>query len=190
MNPSRSFQPLIAVTLLLAALAGLLAACAAPAVVSTSAAPWHEKNSGAYHTGAGRVFYGIGVAEPQKSRSLQRVNADNRARREIAGVIDQYSKALAVTATRAGGSALQPLSADEMQKSLNLLVRQAMQRARVVDHWVGPQNRHMKALCTLDLAQFQAVLAQQGSMDPGLQSSMQHYSEMVYDQLAGNLHDH
>lgn len=179
---------MIAVAVLVAATAGLLAACAAPTAVSTPSAPWYEKNSGAYHTKAGKVFYGIGVAEPQKSRSLQRVNADNRARREIAGVIVQYSNALAVTATRTGGSTVQSLSADQLQSSLNLLVRQVMHSAIVVDHWVDPRNKRMKALCTLDLAQYQAVLAQQTSMDPRLRSSMQHYSEMVYDQLAGNFH--
>ena len=185
MNQSRNFVHTFAVAVLVAATAGLMVACAAPTAVSTLSVPWHEKNSGAYHTDAGRVFYGIGVAEPQKSRSLQRVNADNRARREIAGVIDQYSRALAVTATQTGGSALQSLPADQMQTSLNLLVRQVMHRAIVVDHWVDPQNKRMKALCTIDLSQFQAVLAEQTSMDHRLRSHMQNHSEVVHDQLAG-----
>jgi hypothetical protein len=181
-------QHLITLALLAAATVGLLVACVAPTAVSTPGTAWHEKNSGAYHTDAGRVFYGIGIAEPQKSRSLQRVNADNRARREIAGVIDQYSKALAVTATRTGGIAVQSLPADELRASLNLLVRQVMHHAIVVDHWVDPRNKRMKALCTLDLGKYQDVLVQQASMDPRLRASMHNHSEMVYDQLAGNFH--
>jgi hypothetical protein len=179
----------LAVVVLIAAAAGLLTACTAPTAVSMSDTPWYEKISGAYRTGGGKVFYGVGIAEPQKSRSLQRVNADNGARREIAAVIDQYSKALAVTAVRTGGGAIELLPADHVRASLNSLVRRVMHHARVVDHWVDPQSRHMKALCTLKLAQFQAVLAQPGTMDTQLQSTMQHYSEMVYDQLAGNFHD-
>lgn len=188
MNPLRNLRHTIAVLVLVMATTGLLVACAAPTVVSTPSTPWHEKNSGAYHTDAGRVFYGIGIAEPQKSRSLQRVNADNRARREIAAVIDQYSRALAVTATRTGGSAVQSLPADQVRASLNMLVRQVMRRAIVVDHWVDPLSKRMKALCTLDLEQYQTVLAKQTFMDPRLQSPMQTYAEMVYDQLAGNFH--
>jgi hypothetical protein len=178
----------IATAVLLLVTGGLLAACATPKAVPDPRTPWHEKISGAYHTDAGRVFYGIGVADPQKSRSLQRVNADNGARREIASVIDQYSKALAVTATRTGGGTIQSLPDDQVRASLNLLVRQAVRRAIVVDHWSDPQNKQMKALCTLDLTQYQAVLAQQTSMDPRLRSAMQNYAEMVYDQLAGNFH--
>ena len=189
MNPLHNFQHMIAVLGLVTATTGLLAACAAPTAVSTPSTLWHEKNSGAYNTDTGRVFYGIGIAEPLKSRSLQRVTADNRARREIAGVIDQYCKALAVTATRTGGGAVQSLPADQLLASLNLLVRQVMQRAIVVDHWVDPHSKRMKALCALELTQFQAVLAQQTAMHPRLQSSMQHYAEMVYDQLSGNFHD-
>lgn len=185
MNPLHNFEHTIAVAVLVAVTVGVLVACAAPTAVSTPSTVWYEKSSGAYHTDAGRVFYGIGVAGPQKSPSLQRVNADNRARREIAGVIDQYSNALAVTATQTGGSAIQSLPADQVRASLNILVRQVMHRATVVDHWMDPQNKRMKALCTLDLAQYQTVLAQQSFMDPRLRSSMQNYVEMVYDQLAG-----
>jgi hypothetical protein len=189
MHLSRNFPNTIALAVFVAATVGLLMACTAPTAVSTPGTPWHEKNSGAYHTDVGRVFYGIGIAEPQKSRSLQRVNADNHARREIAGVIDQYSKALAVTATRTGGSDIRFLPADQMQASLNLLVRQVMHRAIVVDHWVDPRSRRMKSLCALDLAQYQAVLAQQTSMDSRLRASMHNLSEVVHDQLAGNFHD-
>jgi hypothetical protein len=188
MNQIRDFQHTIAVAVLVAITVGLLAACAAPTAVSTPGTPWHEKNSGAHLTDTGRVFYGIGTAEPQKSRSLQRVNADNRARREIAGVIDQYSQALAVTAIRTGGSAVQSLTADQLQASLNLLVRQVMHRAIVVDHWVDPRSKRMKALCTLDLAQYRDVLARQTAMDPRLRASMHNHCEMVHDQLAGNFH--
>jgi hypothetical protein len=188
MNRLRDVQHTIAVAVLVAATVGLLMACVAPTAVSTPGTPWHEKNSGAYHTEAGRVFYGIGIAEPQKSRSLQRVNADNRARREIAGVIDQYSKALAVTATQAGGGAVRFLPADQLQASLNLLVRRVMHRAIVVDHWVDPRSKRMKALCVLDLAQYQAVLAQQTAMGHRLRAAMHNHSEMVHDQLAGNFH--
>lgn len=186
MNPSRNFQHTLAVLVLVMAATGLLVACAAPTAVSTPSTPWHEKISGAYHTDAGSVFYGIGTAEPQKSRSLQRVNADNGARREIAAVIDQYSKALAVAATRTGGSAVQSLPADQVKASLNMLVRQVMHRAIVVDHWVDPRSKRMKALCALDLAQYQDVLAQQTFMDPRLRSPMQAYAEMVFNQLSGN----
>jgi hypothetical protein len=69
-----------------------------------------------------------------------------------------------------------------------LLVRQAMQRAIVVDHWVDPSNKRMKALCVLDLMQYQNVLAKQTAMDPRLRASMHHHSEMVHDYLAGNFH--
>jgi hypothetical protein len=63
-----------------------------------------------------------------------------------------------------------------------------MRRAIVVDHWVDPHSKRMKALCALDLAQYQEVLAQQTAMDPRLRASMHNHSEMVHDYLAGNFH--
>lgn len=171
----------------LAAAAVLLAACAAPTARPTPRTLWYETTTGAYHTDAGRMFYGIGTADPSKSRSLQRVNVDNRARRELAELVDQYTKALAVTATRTGGPGLAALPAAQVGAALNSVVRQVVRRAVVADHWVDPQSGQMKALCTFDLSQYQAVLAQNTSLDPRLRSAMLNHAEMLYTQLAGNL---
>lgn len=169
------------------AAAVMVAACAAPTARSTPRTPWYETITGAYHTDAGRMFYGIGTAAPSKNRSLQRVNVDNRARRELAGLVDQYTKALAVTAMRTGGPGLEALPANEVQAALNSVVRQVVRRAVVADHWVDPQSGQMKALCTFDLSQYQAVLAEDASLDSRLRSAMLEHAEMLYTQLAGNL---
>ncbi len=174
------------VALVLAA-AGLLASCAAPTAVSTPVTPWYELASGAFRTDAGRQFFGIGVAEPMKNSSLQRVNADNRARHEMGMLVDQYSKALAVTATRTGGYALRSLPQDRIQAALPSLVRQVMRRAIVTDHWVDPQSGQMKALCTLDLIHYQEVLAKHSALDPKLRTAMQGHTEMLHDQLSRDL---
>lgn len=133
------------------------------------------------------MFYGIGIADPSKNRSLQRVNVDNGARRELAELIDQYTRALAVTAIRTGGPGLKALAADEVQAALNSVVRQVVRRAVVADHWIDAQSGRMKALCTFDLPQYQAVLAKNTSLDPRLRSAMLDHAEMLYTQLAGNL---
>jgi hypothetical protein len=169
------------------AAAALLAACATPTARSAPQTPWYEVTTGAYKTDAGRMFYGIGIADPSKNRSLQRVNVDNGARRELAELIDQYTRALAVTAIRTGGPGLKALAADEVQAALNSVVRQVVRRAVVADHWIDAQSGRMKALCTFDLPQYQAVLAKNTSLNPRLRSAMLDHAEMLYTQLAGNL---
>ena len=177
----------VAIAVLCVFAAGWLIACAGPAAVSSALTPWYETGSGAYHTAAGKLFFGVGAADRRKNRSLQRVNADNQARHEMGKVLAQYSKALAVTATQAGDGGLALLPREQVQSALHSLVRQALRRAIVSDHWVHPQDGRMMALCTLSLEQFKTTLAEDSAMDPQLRSAMQDHAEALYSQLAVDL---
>ena len=174
------------VAALLAATAGLMVACASTTTESRSRTSWYEKSSGAYDTEQGKVFFGIGAADQLKNRSLQRVNADNRARHEMGRVLEQYSKALAVTATQTGEPGLKTMPEVQVEAALHSLVRQAMRFAIVSDHWVNPESGQMMALCTLDLEQYKAALSEHQTLDPRLRSAMHGYVDMLHARLAGD----
>jgi hypothetical protein len=174
----------MAITALLATTVGLMVACAATPTESRFQPPWFERNSGAYDTEQGKLFFGIGTADQLKNRSLQRVNADNHARHQMGRVLEQYSKALAVTATQTGDLGLKTMPEVQVQAALNSLVRQAMRLAIVSDHWVNPESGQMMALCTLDLEQYKAVLSEHKTLDTRLRSAMHGYADMLHARLA------
>lgn len=183
MSHTSHLRRLMVTAALLATIAGFLVACATTTTESRFRTPWYEQSSGAYDTEQGKVFFGIGVADQLKNRSLQRVNADNRARHEMGRILEQFSKALAVTAAQTGDPGLKTMPQVQVQAALHSLMRQALRLAIVSDHWVKPESGQMMALCTLDLEQYKAALSKHKTLDPRLRSAMHGYADMLHARL-------
>lgn len=158
---------------------GLLAGCAAHIMVPDQETPWHMQPSGAYDTGDGKVFYGIGKGAPLQNRTLQRVSADNQARQEMARLLDRYSTALSHTGT--------PQAPEELEPALKMLVHQAMQRAIVTDHWADPEQGRLLALCRLNLEDFEAALSAHRGLRADVRAAMLSNLESVHTQLSQGL---
>ena len=67
----------------------MLAGCVG-APLTVEMPPWYLQDSGAYLTTNGRVFHGIGEAQGSSSATLLRAAAANRARKQMAQVLDLY----------------------------------------------------------------------------------------------------
>lgn len=164
----------------------LLAGCVGPGT-SPSSPPWHQLQSGYYDTLEGRFFYGIGRAGGFQNPTLLRATADNRARKELAGVLEQYVLELA----RSVPGNLDPnwamLAAGERRQILGIFVRRAMQRAVVSDHWNEPREAGMLALCRLGLSDFKSVLSESGGLNESMRSAMVSGAEKVHARLARKL---
>lgn len=164
---------------------GFVAGCAVSKVGPDQTTLWHQRVTGAYDTGNGKVFFGIGRAAPLQNRSLQRVSADNQARLEMARLLARYSKALAQKASPADGGT--PARSEALAPALKALVHRAMQRAIVTDHWADPQQGRLLALCQLTLADFSAVLKDHRGLRTDMRAAMQANLEIVHVQLSQRL---
>jgi hypothetical protein len=173
--------------LILGILICLQVGCMGPAMIPSSSPSWHQQKSGSYDTPAGRYFYGIGRAGGAQNLMLLRATADNRARKELAGVLERYVMELA----RSVPGNLDPnwasLSAGERRQILGTVVRKAMQRAVVCDHWNEPRETGMLSLCRLGLSDFKMVLSGSGALNEPMRSAMVSGAEKVHARLARKL---
>jgi hypothetical protein len=172
--------------LILGILICLQAGCTGPVVIVSSPS-WHQLKSGSYDTREGRFFYGIGRAGGVQNLTLLRAAADNRARKELADVLEQYIMELA----RSVPGNLDPnwamLAFGERRQILGIVVRKAMQRAVVRDHWNDPREAGMLSLCRLSLSDFKMVLSASGALDDTMRSAMIAGAESVHARLARKL---
>jgi hypothetical protein len=164
----------------------LQAGCMRP--VETLPGPsWHQLGSGCYDTVEGRFFYGVGRAGGVRNRMLLRAAADNRAREELAGVLEQYIQELARSVSGNTGSNWEMLAFEERRQVLGMVVRRAMQNALIFDHWNEPLQGRMLSLCRLSLSDFKMVLSASGVLDESMRSAMVSGAEKVYARLARKL---
>lgn len=147
-----------------------------PSIMDPS--PWYLMSSGAHETVQGRAFYGIGQAEGSPNMTLLRATAVNRARNELAKVLDGYVAEL-FQATQT----MPALTMEDGEQVIGALVRSAMTRSVVSDHWKNPENGRLYALCRLDLESFKQVLANHAAIDSDVRSVMAAEAEKVHDMM-------
>ena len=169
----------IGIGLIVAALTG----CAVQSLVISPPA-WDRLESGMYDTVAGRVFYGIGHASGVQNPTLLRAAADNHARKELAAVLEGFVAELARSSKVGADPAWAALPADEQRQTLGILVRQALQRAVISDHWSDAQEPRLLALCRLDLTVFKQVLSDSAVLDKSTQTGMLAEAESVHARFA------
>src|SRR5271154_6674525 len=83
----------ISALLSMAALTILVAACGPGTVkgpVAAQSPDWVNKGSGAFKDGGQGVFYGVGIAQGIRNRALSVTASDDRARAEIAKIMNDY----------------------------------------------------------------------------------------------------
>jgi hypothetical protein len=129
--------------------------------------------TGAYMGEQGRVFYAIGSAGGMQNTTLLRATADNQAQQQMTKIINSYVRALAQAAGPEGEGA-----------PLHLLVKSALQKARIIDHRPG-QAGGLMALCRLELSTFKQILSAEGELDPALRKRMLAEADRVHAEMAG-----
>jgi hypothetical protein len=173
--------------LILCVLICLQAGCTGPGMIPPPSPSWHQLQSGCYDTKEGRYFYGIGRAGRFQSPTLLRATADNRAREELAGVLEQYLLELVRSLPGKPDPDWTIMTAEERRQILGIVVRQAMQHAVVSDHWIEPRKPGMLSLCRLGLSDFKSVLSDSRALDEAMRSSMVSGGDRVYARMARKL---
>jgi hypothetical protein len=164
----------IMIQLCLWIIVSMLFGCAAGPLV-TDEPPWYLMSSGAFDTSSGRAFYGIGKAEGSRNATLLRAAAANRARKELAVVVDRY-----VAELYQSSQTIPALTMEAGEQMIGGLVRDAMKHSVISDQWNDPEKGQLYALCRLDLDRFKQVLAAQTAIPPAVRAAMAAETEKVH----------
>ena len=162
---------------------GLLAGCVGPGRIAPTP-PWYTLKSGMYDVAGDRLFYGIGQADGVQNLTLLRATADNRARLELSSVLESFADELTRSAALGNAPEWASLSAGEHRQILGLLVRNALERAVISDHWSDSVEPRLLALCRLDLADFMQVLSDSDELDQNVRAALREQAEMVFARLS------
>jgi len=130
-----------------------LVGCAAKKPVAPAAPEWVTKGSGAFDVDKRKVFHGVGVASGIRNEKLLTSTADNRARAEVAKILETYLAVLAkdyMASTTAGDmkASSEEQSVGQVYRNFSMAVFQGVQ---ITDHWRNPVDGNLFSLCELDL---------------------------------------
>jgi len=168
-----------------ATLAGGCAAGRAVTVTGTPAPAWVASGSRATGDDGEASFSGVGVASGVANHALARRIADQRARAEIARMLDTYVTAMmedySATTTAADFSA----SAEEQHvvDTVRSFTTRRLHGAEIVDHFTDPEDRTVYALARIDLARFSSALAQAAELDRSMRDFVRSNARRAFDRM-------
>ncbi len=153
---------------------------------------WVWKGSGAFDEDEGKVFYGVGLASGIKNRALLRATADNRARVEVAKVLETYVAALAkdYMASTTAGDMSASSEEQHVEQALKSFTKATLHGATIVDHWVDPDDGTLFALCKLDLEAFKETLDNYRELDSKVRDYVRQNAERLHSELRDMEREH
>lgn len=166
----------------------MLYGCSTAPVSETSKGEpgWVTKGSGAFDSPKGKVFYGVGVAQGIKNIALIRSTADNRARAEIAKIMETYVAVLSKNymASTAGGADVSQSSEEQhVQETLKSFTEMTLNGAEIIDRWKDPSDDTQYSLAKLDLTAFKDTLDKAKELNSKVRDYVKANAEKAHDEL-------
>ncbi len=146
---------------------------------------WAVKGSGAFEDQGSKVFYGVGLASGIQNKALLRQTADNRARAEIAKIMETYVAALGKDYMSSTLSSDMKKAAEEqhVEVALKTFTKTTVHGAQIIDRWVDPADKAMYSLCKLDLLAFKTALENDQNMDSKVRDFVRKNAEKLHSEM-------
>ena len=116
---------------------------------------WVLKGSGASGKEQEKVFVGVGSVTGVRNHSLARTAAENRARSEVAKVLEVYSASMMkdYMASTTAGDMSASSEEQHIESTIKTVAKETMAGVQIVDHWYHPDGT-VYARAELDLNSF------------------------------------
>ncbi|MDE2038547.1 MAG: hypothetical protein KGO96_03410 [Elusimicrobia bacterium] len=154
--------------------------------VAAQAPDWVNKGNGAFKDGGQGVFYGVGIASGIRNRALSVVAADDRARGEIAKIMDSYVAILTkdYMASTTAGDMSKSSEEQTVSQTLKSFAKFTLHGAVIIDHWKDPTDGTMFSLCKLDMAAVQKTLDDSKELDAKMRDYVKADADKAFDELS------
>ena len=168
-----------------AALAGGCAAGRTVTVTGTPAPAWVASGSRAMDDDGEASFSGVGVASGVDNHALARRIADQRARAEIARMLDTYVTAMMedYSATTTAGDFSATAEEQHVVDTIRSFTKRRLHGVEIVDPYTDRQDGSVYALARVDLARFSSALARADELDRSMRDFVRRNARRAFERM-------
>lgn len=154
--------------------------------VAEKAPDWVNKGNGAFKDGGQGAFYGVGIAQGIRNRALSVTAADDRARAEIAKIMNAYVTVLTkdYMASVTAGDMSKSSEEQMVSQTMKEFAKFTLHGAVIIDHWKDPSDGTMFSLCKLDMAAVQKTLEDSKELDAKMRDYVKANADKAFDELS------
>ena len=146
---------------------------------------WVLKGSSAYEDSSGKAFYGVGSASGIKNFSLQRTASDDRARNDLAKVLEFYTKSLIqdYMASTTSGNFTTNLEEQMIEAGIKNVASATLTGVQIIDHWEHPYRNELFSLARLELDKFKQNLGQYEGLSESVRKAVKDRASKLHEKL-------
>lgn len=172
-----------------AVIAVLLVACSGKTRVESDlqiegAPDWVNEGTQVLKTRDGRLFHGVGLAPSMGDRSLQTSTADNRARAELARVLNSYMEVVSRDYAGVAGGGEDAALQTAVSRQIDNITRINLAGSRIIARWRDAGTDSIYSLAELDMDQVEDTVNGVQDMQEGLQDFILQHGENIFDRMA------
>lgn len=149
-----------------------LSACSSNDRVETDlgikgAPDWVNEGTQMVDNNDGQLIYGVGMAPTMNDQSLQKSTADNRARAEIARVLQTFIDSTLQDYSAASNNGEISTNNMNIEREIRSTSQLALSGARVLGHWKDPRTDDIYAFTVLDMEKVDELVAKASNLSDG-----------------------
>src|SRR6185312_16212321 len=172
---------------------GLLGACSSRTVVESNlgikgAPDWVNKGSQALNDQNGQLIHGIGSAPNMNDQSLQSSTADDRARTEVARVLNSFMHVVTQDYSASAGSGADQQNSQSVSRQIQNITDQNVSGARIIARWTDPKTGTQWSLAELDMKQVKDMVAGSKDMNASFRDYFSTHADNLFDSMAKGEH--
>jgi len=188
----RSFRSFARSLVLLLAL-GLLTACSSRTVVESNlgikgAPDWVNKGSQALNDQDSQLIHGIGSAPNMNDQSLQSSTADDRARTEVARVLNSFMHVVTQDYSASAGMGQDQQNTENVSRQIQNITDQNVSGARIIARWTDPNTGSQWSLAELNLKQVKDMVDGSKDMNAGFRDYFNSHADNVFESMTKGDH--
>ena len=167
--------------------AGLLTGCASSQLegnLGIKGAPdWVNKGTQVVDDKSGHLIHGVGMAPAMNDLSLQTSVADDRARAEVARVLNSFMHVISQDYTASSGTGADQQADQSMSRQIQSITDQNLSGVRILTHWPNPQDKSLWAIAQLDLSQVKDSVANAQGMNAGFRDYFKANADNIFESM-------
>ncbi len=176
--------------IILATTLALIAGCSGKTRVESDlrikgAPDWVNEGTQMLNDKGGRLFHGVGSAPNMGDESLQMSTADDRARAEIAKVLNSFLKTASSDYSAMALSGGESVNEQSVSRQIENLTQINLTGAKIIGRWRDKRTGNIWSVAELDMKHMKETLEKAEQMSPGLRDFLVGEGDTVFDRITG-----
>jgi len=168
-------------------MAGALAACSNSQLkgdLGIKGAPdWVNEGTQVVNDKDGRLIHGVGMAPAMNDLSLQTSTGDDRARAEVARVLNSFMHVVTQDYSSSAGTGQDQQSSQTISRQIQNITDQNMAGVRIIRHWKNDKDGSVWSIAELDLKQVKDMVANSKDMNSAFRDYFGSHADNVFDSM-------